>query len=132
MTVRHKVAVAERWRPGSAITAETAAKRALATVARRWRSLDHEARELTRHIKAILDDVAPDLIAVHGVGYETAGQLLVTAGDNPDDCARRSPSPPCAARPQSRRRRAGPPGIGSTAVVIVTPAQRCGPSCSSA
>ncbi len=83
MTVKHEVAVAERWRPGAFLTAETAAKRALATVARRWRALDDEARELTRHIKAILDEVAPQLIAVHGVGYETAGQLLVTAGDNP-------------------------------------------------
>lgn len=32
----------------------------------------------------LLDEVASALIAVHGVGYETAGQLLVTAGDNPD------------------------------------------------
>ena len=84
MNVKHKVAVAERWRPGTAMTVETAAKRALATVARRWRALDDEARELTRHLKAILDDVAPQLVAVHGVGYATAGQLLVTAGDNPE------------------------------------------------
>ncbi len=84
MTAKHKVAVAERWRPGTALTAETAAMRALATVARRWRSLDDEARELTRHIKGTLDAVAPGLVAVHGVGYETVGQLLVTAGDNPD------------------------------------------------
>jgi transposase len=77
------VAVAERWRPGTSSTVETAAKRALATVARRWRALDDETRDLDRHIKAILDDVAGPLVAVHGVGYETAGQLLVTAGDNP-------------------------------------------------
>ena len=83
-TLRKKVALAERWRPGSQPSAEAAAKRALATVARRWRSLDDEARELSGHIKAILDDVAPELIARYGVGYETAGQLLVTAGDNPD------------------------------------------------
>ncbi len=84
MTLKHKVTVAERWRPGTSTTTESAAKRALATVARRWRNLDDEARELTGHIKAILDDFAPELIAVHGVGYETAGQLLVTAGDNPE------------------------------------------------
>jgi transposase len=35
------------------------------------------------HIKTILDEVAAALIARHGVGYEAAGQLLVTAGDNP-------------------------------------------------
>ncbi len=83
MTLRRKVAVAERWRPGAATTVDAAAKRALTTVARRWRSLDEEARELSRHIKAILDEVAANLLAVHGVGYETAGQLLITAGDNP-------------------------------------------------
>jgi transposase len=37
-----------------------------------------------RRIKTILDEVAAPLIAVHGVGYDTAGQLLVTAGDNPE------------------------------------------------
>jgi transposase len=83
-TVRKMVAIAERWRPGSAVTADNAAKRALATVARRWRALDEEADDLARHIKVILDQVAGDLVALHGVGYATAGQLLVTAGDNPD------------------------------------------------
>jgi transposase len=84
MTLRKKVATAERWRPGDALTAEAAAKRAIATVARRWRVLDDEARDLSRYIKKILDDIAAELVALHGVGYETAGQLLVTAGDNPE------------------------------------------------
>jgi transposase len=35
------------------------------------------------HIKTLLGAVAPGLLAVHGVGPDTAGQLLVTAGDNP-------------------------------------------------
>jgi transposase len=83
LTLKKKVAMAERWRPGSTMTAEAATKRALMTVARRWRALDDQARELDLHIKAILDHVAGELIARHGVGYETAGQLLVTAGDNP-------------------------------------------------
>jgi transposase len=83
LSLPKKVAVAERWRPGSTTTVETAAKRALTMVARRWRALDDEARELDRHIKAILDEIAAALLAVHGVGYATAGQLLVTAGDNP-------------------------------------------------
>jgi transposase len=76
--------VVERWRPGSALTVEAAAKRAHLSVARRWRALDDEAKVLDTHIKAMLDEAAPALIAVHGVGYETAGQLLVTAGDNPE------------------------------------------------
>lgn len=85
LSAKQMVAVAERWRPPTAIaTAEDAAKRAIVTVARRWRALDTEARELTAHIRQLLDAVAPDLVACHGVGYDTAGQLLVTAGDNPD------------------------------------------------
>jgi transposase len=83
LSLKKKVATAERWRPGSSTTVETAAKRAIATIARRWRALDNEARLLNRHIRTILDDAAPELIKVHGVGYETAAQLLITAGDNP-------------------------------------------------
>ena len=85
LTAKQMVALVERWRP-SATTAgvDEAAKRAIVTVARRWRALDGEAKELTVHIKQLLDSVAADLVACHGVGYDTAGQLLVTAGDNPD------------------------------------------------
>jgi transposase len=83
LSLKKKVATAERWRPGSTSTVETAAKRAIATIARRWRALDDEARLLDTHIRTILDDVAPELVKVHGVGYETAAQLLITAGDNP-------------------------------------------------
>lgn len=82
---------------------ETAAG-SLAAVARRWWSLDDEARELSRHVKAILDDVAADLVAVYGVGYETAGQLLVIAATTPIASATSSPSPPCAGPPRSRTR----------------------------
>ena len=52
-------------------------------VARRWRALDEEIRALDAHLKELLDGIAGELLAAHGVGYETAGQLLVTAGDNP-------------------------------------------------
>jgi transposase len=83
-SVAKMVAIAERWRPGSTPTVEACAKRALVAVARRWRALDVEARELDRHMAAILDDLAPDLVARHGVGTQTAAQLLMTAGDNPD------------------------------------------------
>jgi transposase len=38
LSLRKKVATAERWRPATTMTAETAAKRALSTVARRWRT----------------------------------------------------------------------------------------------
>ena len=56
----------------------------MVSVARRGRALDDEARCLNRHVKTLLDALAPLLLAVYAVGYDTAGQLLVTAGDNPD------------------------------------------------
>ena len=54
------------------------------------RALDLETRELDRHLHAILRSIAAPLLARHGVGYETAGHLLVTAGDNPRSDAQRS------------------------------------------
>jgi len=84
LSLKRMVAVAERWRRGDEMTVEASARRALGSVARRWRGLDDEARALRADIRAILLDIAPDLLAVHGVGDHTAGQLLVTAGDNPD------------------------------------------------
>ena len=56
-------------------------------IARRWTGLDTEIKELDQAIKAILDTIAAPLLARHGVGYDTAGALLCTAGDNPDRLA---------------------------------------------
>ena len=81
LSIPKRVAVAERWRPGISGAPETAAKRAIASVARRWHALD-EARALQAHLKKILDELAPALLAVHAVGYDTASQLLIT--DNPE------------------------------------------------
>ena len=101
LSLRRKVAVAERWRPRAGTDVEACSKRALTTVARRWRALDAEVAELDGHIKTLLDEVAPALLAVHGVGYETAGQLLVTAGDNPQRLGReRSFAALCGAAPK--------------------------------
>jgi transposase len=73
-----------RLRAGDLFTPAGAAKQALAAVGRRWLALDLEIRELDKAIKTVLDQIAAPLLARHGVGYETAGALLATAGDNPD------------------------------------------------
>jgi transposase len=57
---------------------------ALRAVAARWLALHDEIRELDKHIKTILDQVAAPLLERHGVGYETTGALLCAAGDNPE------------------------------------------------
>jgi transposase len=87
LITRRQVAVASRYRPGDPLTPTGAAKRALSSVARRWSQLDAEIAELNRAIKTILDTIAGPLLARYGVGYETAGALLCTAGDNPERLA---------------------------------------------
>jgi transposase len=84
LTTRARATTASRFRPGDVTTPTGAAKHALAAVARRWLTLSDEIAELDRAIKTILDQIAAPLLARHGVGYETAAALLVTAGDNPD------------------------------------------------
>jgi transposase len=59
-------------------------KRALRDLARRWKALDEEIKALNGQIAALVRKAAPDLVELHGVGVEIAGQFLVTAGDNPE------------------------------------------------
>jgi hypothetical protein len=50
LPLKRIVAIAERWRRGDDMTVEASARRALRSVARRWRSLDDEARTLRSDI----------------------------------------------------------------------------------
>jgi transposase len=59
-------------------------KTALRDLARRWKALDAEIKALNRQIEALVRTAAPELVELHGVGVEIAGQVLVTVGDNPD------------------------------------------------
>jgi len=59
-------------------------KTALRDLARRWKALDEEIKTLNRNIEALVRTAAPDLLELHGVGVEIAGQFLVTVGDNPE------------------------------------------------
>ncbi len=57
-------------------------KTALRDLARRWKALDDEIKKLNRQIAGLVQHAAPELVELHGVGIEIAGQFLVTAGDN--------------------------------------------------
>jgi transposase len=59
-------------------------KASLRDLARRWKTLDEEVKTLNRQIDALVRSAAPELLELHGVGIEIAGQFLVTAGDNGD------------------------------------------------
>jgi transposase len=71
-------------------------KTALRDLARRWKALDAEIKALNKQIHALVTAVAPELIELHGVGVEIAGQILVTAGDNTlDDLRNTGRDPYC-------------------------------------
>lgn len=58
------------------------AKSALRSIARRITHLRAEIGELDRDLKLLTRRAAPELLALSGVGPETAAQLLITMGDN--------------------------------------------------
>ena len=80
--IRHLVAT----RPDSTgfRTPLGAAKIALKRLAKRYVDLDDEVSELDDMIDAILADAAPLLVQLKCVGAQSAAQLMVTVGDNPE------------------------------------------------
>lgn len=80
--IRHLVAT----RPDSTDfkTPLGAARIALKRLAKRYVDLDDEVSELDDMIDAILADAAPLLVRLECVGAQSAAQLMVTVGDNPE------------------------------------------------
>ncbi|WP_460088852.1 transposase, partial [Streptomyces variabilis] len=74
-----------RLRPGTDLSRPLAATRAsLRRLARRHQAMDEEIAELDAEIGPLTRRAAPALLEMFGVGPETAGQLLASAGDNPE------------------------------------------------
>ena len=79
------VAAAARLRaPAQPRTAADATRLALRSVARRYEALDRELAALDGLLGPLVAVAAPALVAVKGVGTDTAGALLTAAGDNPE------------------------------------------------
>lgn len=73
-----------KLRPGPDLAAALpATKAALHILARRYQYLTDEISTADATLKTLVTAAAPQLLALTGVGVENAGQLLVTAGDNP-------------------------------------------------
>ena len=85
MTRMQLIRTLAAWRPDLSGYRDvtTAYRIAFKSLARRYLELHDEIADLDVMIKAIVDDLAPELVARQGVGYESASQLLITAGDNP-------------------------------------------------
>lgn len=65
-------------------TPEGAARIALKRLAKRYVELDDEVSELDDMIEGLLEDAAPLLLECKCVGPQSAAQLMVTVGDNPE------------------------------------------------
>ncbi len=85
LSTRELVDTLVRSRPAGELTHPACAvKTVLRRLARRYQALDKEIKEADREIGPLVTRAAPRLIALPGIGPETAGQLLTSAGDNPD------------------------------------------------
>ena len=118
LTTSDLVERAARLRPGTIDHPTAAAKLALTALARRSQALTAEINELDRHLDELTTTAAPTLVALNGVGTQTASTLLTAAGDNPDRLlprvfvrcplrqlpARRVIRAPTTTSPQPRRR----------------------------
>jgi transposase len=84
-TLGRLVAVAAAFRPGPRLDTPLAAtKLALKSLAGRYQQLTAEIAHLDAQLTPLVAGTAPALLAIKGVGPDTAGALLVAAGDNPD------------------------------------------------
>ena len=54
------------------------------SLARRIKSLDAEMRTIDQTLRSLIEETAPSMLELYGVGVDTAATLLATAGDNPD------------------------------------------------
>lgn len=59
------------------------ARYTLATLARRWLHLHDEIKSHTRHLRRLTTEANPRLVNRFGVGFDTAAEVLIAAGDNP-------------------------------------------------
>jgi transposase len=84
LTGKHRIRGCAALRPGPITDPVAAHRLALRSAARRWLALQAEIDDLDTELAVLVAAAAPELFAMPGVGVDTAGQLLVTAGDNPE------------------------------------------------
>jgi transposase len=74
-----------RLRPGRDLAnPEQATQQALRILARRYHTLTQEITKVEDRLHPLVRQACPALLDIHGIGHETAAQLLITIGDNPD------------------------------------------------
>ena len=78
------VGKAAQLRPGALGSPPPASKLALRHLARRCQTLEAEISSLDAQLARLTATASPQLLRAFGVGADTAGALLVAAGDHPD------------------------------------------------
>ena len=71
-------------RPRGLNTPEDANRHALRSIAKRWIVLNEEIKELEAQIEQLVVQRAPHLLDEFGIGVDTAAEILIVAGDNPE------------------------------------------------
>jgi transposase len=83
LSISRLVNTAAALRPNQRTDVLNATKLAMRSLARRVRDIDAEMAEIDAVLRPLVAETAPDLVALYGVGPDTAGALVVAAGDNP-------------------------------------------------
>jgi transposase len=84
LTLSGLVAQASKMRASKSVDLASATRIVLRGLAIRWQQLHREVELLDEQLESLVQAVAPELVALRGVGVEVAGALLVAAGDNPE------------------------------------------------
>lgn len=71
----------------------SACRNALKSLGRRYLELHDEIADLDVMIAKLADELAPGLVSRNSIGYESASQLLLTAGDTATGFSQRPASP---------------------------------------
>jgi len=71
-------------RPGRVTTILASTKYTLRAIARRWLQLNTEITAHEKLLNQLTTQAAPDLTSAFAVGPDTAAEMLIVAGDNPD------------------------------------------------
>ena len=71
-------------RPGPVTSVLAATKHTLRATARRWVQLNVEVTEHEKILGDLTKQATPELVAAHGIGPDTAAEMLIVAGDNAD------------------------------------------------
>ena len=86
LTRMQRLRTCAAWRPDTVGYRDpvVATKLSLKSLARRILDINDEIAELYRFIVPLVEELAPSLLELEGVGTENAGAVMVAVGDNPD------------------------------------------------